>query len=169
MSMFYCLHVLVHSLVLSRIDYCNSVLYGLLKATLLPLTTVLHAAARLVKNLSPRDYITHSLRQLHWLPIQARISFKICLFMFKIKSGTSPSYFSSLVTPCAAVESRHGLRYASRGDFLVKGANLQFGNRMFEVAGPAEWNFLPATIRNSSSINTFKSKLKTHLFSKCYD
>ena len=69
----HCLHVLVHSLVLSRIDYCNSVLYGLPKATLLPLTTVLHAAARLVKNLGPRDYITHSLRQLHGLPIQVMI------------------------------------------------------------------------------------------------
>src|ERR1700733_6052840 len=91
---------------LSPIDYCNSVLYGLPKTTLLPLITVLHAAARLVKNLGPRD----SLRQLHWLPIQARISFKICLFMFKIKSGTAPPYLSSLVTPCAAVESRHGLR-----------------------------------------------------------
>ena len=92
--------------------------------------------------------------------------------MFKIKSGTAPSYLSSLVTSCAAVESRYGLRSASSEDFLVKGlkgANLQFGNRMFEVAGPAEWNSLPTAIRNSSSINPFKSKPKTHLFSKYYD
>ena len=165
----HCLQILVHSLVLSRIDYCNSVLYGLPKSTLSPLTSVIHTAARLVKNLGPRDHITDSLRQLHWLPIQARISFKICLLMFKVMSGSAPLYLSSLVTPCTALDSRRGLRSSSKGDFLVRRTNLQFGNRMFEVAGPAEWNSLPEQIRRSASINTFKTKLKTHLFSKYYD
>src|SRR6218665_1247089 len=54
----HCLHVLVQALVLSRIDYCNSVLYGLPNSTLSPLTSVIHTATRLVKNLSPRDHIT---------------------------------------------------------------------------------------------------------------
>ena len=89
--------------------------------------------------------------------------------MFKIMSGTAPPYLSSLVTPCVTLESRRGLRSASKGNFIVKRTNLQFGNRMFEVAGPAEWNSLPEPIRRSSSINTFKTKLKTHLFSKYYD
>jgi len=40
---------------------------------------------------------------------------------------------------------------------------LQFGNRMFEIAGPAEWNSLPELIRRPSSINILKSKLKTSL------
>src|SRR6218665_465514 len=112
----HCLHVLVQALVLSRIDYCNSVLYGLLNSTLSPLASVIHTAARLVKNLGPRDNITPSLRQLHWLPIQARISFKICLLIFKVMSGSAPSYMSSLVTPCTELESRRGLRLASKGD-----------------------------------------------------
>jgi hypothetical protein len=89
--------------------------------------------------------------------------------MFKIMSGSAPPYLSSLVTPCAALESRRGLRSASKRDFVIKRTNLQFGNRMFEVAGPAEWNSLPELIRRSSSINIFKSKLKTYLFSKYYD
>src|SRR5688572_25054976 len=59
--------------------------------------------------------------------------------MFKIMSGSAPPYLSSLVTPCAALESRRGLRSASKRDFVIKRTNLQFGNRMFEVAGPAEW------------------------------
>jgi len=47
----------------------------------------------------------------------------------------------------------------SKGDFVAQRTNLQFGNRMFEVAGPAEWNSLPEPIRRSSSINrpTFKN------------
>jgi len=52
---------------------------------------------------------------------------------------------------------------------MVKKTNLQFANRMFEVAGPAEWNLLPELIRRFSSIHTFKTKLKTYLFSKYYD
>jgi len=167
----HCLQVLVQVLVLSdsRIEYCNSVLYGLPNSTLSPLTSVIHTAARLVKNLSLRDHITPSLRQLHWLPIQARISFKICLLMFKVKSCSAPLYMSSLVTPCTALESRRWLRSASKGDFVMKRTNLQFGNRMFEVAGPAEWNSLPEPIRRSSSINIFKTTLKTYLFPKYYD
>src|SRR6218665_1839380 len=161
----YGLYVLVQALVLSRIDYCNLVLYGLPNSTFSPLTSVIHSAARLVKNLSPRDHLAPSLRQLHWLPIKARISFKICLLMFKVKSCSAPLYMSSLVTPCTALESRRGLRSASKEDFVVKRTNLQFGNRMFEVAGPAEWNSLPEPIRRSSSINIFKTKLKTYLFS----
>src|SRR6218665_985452 len=63
------------SLVISRLDYCNSVLSGLPSSTLQPLSSVLHTAARLIKDLSPRDHITRTLKQLHWLPICARIAF----------------------------------------------------------------------------------------------
>jgi hypothetical protein len=96
----HCLHVLVHSLVLSKINYCNSVLYGLPKSTLSPLTSVIHTAARLVKNLGPRDHITESLRQLHWLPIQTRISFKICLLIFNVRFCSSLPVILSYTLYC---------------------------------------------------------------------
>src|SRR6218665_3172202 len=86
-------------------------------------------------------------------------------------SDSVPPYMSSLVTHCrpTALELRRGLRSASKGDFVVKRTNLQFGNKMFEVAGPAEWNSLPEPIGRSSSLNIFKTKLKTYLFSKYFD
>src|SRR6218665_1506416 len=86
------LRTLVQALVISRLDYCNSVLYGLPASTLQPLTTVLHCAAKLIKNLSPRDHVTLTLRELHWLPIPARINFKICLLMYRVYTNSSPSY-----------------------------------------------------------------------------
>ena len=95
-----CLQTLIQALVISRLDYCNSVLVNLPESTLHPYTTILHSAARLAKGLKPRDHITPALRQLHWLPIKARITYKICLMMFNINSGSSPRYMSSLVTPC---------------------------------------------------------------------
>jgi len=64
---------LVTSLVLSRLDYCNSVLTNLLASTLKPLQRVQNAAARLVLNLSRQSHITPALQQLHWLPVAYNI------------------------------------------------------------------------------------------------
>src|SRR6218665_2069991 len=108
-----CRRILVQALVISRLDYYNSVPSGLPSSTLQPLSSVLHTAARLMKDLSPRDHITPTLKQLHRLPIHARIAFKISLLVYHIHSGTSPSYMSSMVTPCSASRSR-GLRSSMR-------------------------------------------------------
>src|ERR1043165_1039453 len=93
-----CLRILIQALVIYRLDYCNSVLSGLPSSTLQPLSSVLHTAARLIKDLGPRDNITPTLKQLHWLPIRARIAFKTCLLMYHIHSGTPPSYMASMVS-----------------------------------------------------------------------
>src|SRR6218665_1037949 len=85
-----CCRILVQALVISRLDYCISVLSGLPSSTLQSLSSVLHTAARLIKDLSHRDHITPTLKQLHWLSIHARIAFKISLLMYHIHSGTSP-------------------------------------------------------------------------------
>src|SRR6218665_1207083 len=69
---------------------------------------------------------------------------------------------SSMVTPCSASRSR-GLRSSTRGYFAVIRTNLKFGNRVFSVAGPREWNCLPVSVRQCTSVAQFKSKLKTHL------
>ena len=132
----HCLRILVQALVLSRIDYCNSILTGLPNSTLQPLTSVLHAAARLIKDLQPHNHISPALQQLHWLPIHSRIHFKICLLMYNIYSGSSPQYMSSMVTPCSSILSRKSLRSASKGDFVCTRSCLQFGNRAFSMNGP---------------------------------
>ena len=68
---------LVSALVLSRLDYCNAVLAGLPASTLASLQRVLHAAARLVLDLKPRDHVISALRELHWLPVAQRIECKL--------------------------------------------------------------------------------------------
>jgi hypothetical protein len=74
---------LVCSFVLSRLDYCNSLLAGLPAASLAPLQRVQNAAARLVLGLKTRDHITPALMELHWLPIKQRISYKLCILVHK--------------------------------------------------------------------------------------
>ena len=61
---------IVVTIVLSRIDYCNSVLAALPRSTIEPLQRVQNAAARLVFRLRSHDHITPALAQLHWLPVQ---------------------------------------------------------------------------------------------------
>jgi len=67
---------LASAFILSRLDYCNSILAGLSKSTIATLQRVQNAAARMVFNLRPRDSISDDLRQLHWLSIESRIQFK---------------------------------------------------------------------------------------------
>jgi len=72
------------ALVISRLDYCNSLLAGLLQSTLAPLQRVQNAAARLVFELGARGHVTASLIQLHWLPVHWRIQFKLYCIMHSV-------------------------------------------------------------------------------------
>ena len=136
-----CLRTVIQAMVISRLDYWNSVFYGLPASTLQPLTTVLHCAAKLIKTLSPRDHITPSLHELHWLPIQARINFKICLLMYRVHTNSFSTYVSSLVKPCSSLQSRWTLQSSPPADFVVTWSLRKFGNRAFALAGPGEWNY----------------------------
>jgi len=65
----------MHVFILSRLDYCNAVLAGLPKSTIVPLQRAQNAAARLVTGTGPRDHVTSVLQQLHWLPVKHRITY----------------------------------------------------------------------------------------------
>ena len=71
---------------------------------------------------------------------------------------------SELCRPNADDSARSRLRSATHGDLQVPRRTTNFGDRAFAVAGPASWNSLPATIRSSQSLDSFKTQLKTNLF-----
>ena len=82
---------LVHSLIMSNVDYFNSLFIRLPNVILKKVQSVLNKTARLIFNLPPRVPTTSSLIELHWLPFKARIEFKICLITFKALKFNQPS------------------------------------------------------------------------------
>ena len=91
------LKLLVNALVISRLDYCNSILYGLPKRELDKLQRVQNTAARLITGTKQYDHLKPAFQKLHCLPVESRIIFKVILITFKILHGLSPAYLSSLL------------------------------------------------------------------------
>lgn len=154
---------LVTSCILSRIDYCNSLLAGCPDSTIQPLQKVQNAAARLIFRTSHHQPCTPLLVQLHWLPVSRRIHYKTASVCYNIISGSAPSYLSELVslyTPSRSLRSSADTRLLRQGRFKRK----SHGFRSFSIYAPQLWNSLPFQIRHSSSITSFKSSLKTYLF-----
>ena len=83
---------LIHNYVLSKIDYCNSLYYHLPKKTLKPLQLIMNKAARVVSDTRRRDNITPILIDLHWLPVKARIEYKLDLLTYKTLKTKEPKY-----------------------------------------------------------------------------
>ena len=66
------LKLLVNALVISRLDYCNSILYGLPKRELDKLQRVQNTAARLITGSKQYDHIKPAFQKLHCLPVESR-------------------------------------------------------------------------------------------------
>ena len=158
---------LVHAFVTSRLDSCNAILYRLPDKELSKLQRIQNAAARVVTLSRKHDHITPVMRDLHWLPVRQRIIFKLMLLTFRSLCGSAPSYISELTTRYQPTRS---LRSASQ--CLLKELSMHtstYGDRRFAVCAPRLWNCLPLHVRNSATINHFKCRLKTYLFSQTYD
>ena len=97
------------------------------------------------------DHISRVLcDRLHWLPVEQRIQYKLCLLVYKAQCRPSlaPQYLVDFCQPVSAVSGRSGLRSSTCGDLVVVRTETDLGERSFALAAPLAWNRLPEKIRN---------------------
>lgn len=157
--------MLVHSLVSSRIDYSNSLLYGTPDSDLKRLQRLFHIAARIILCTPVSNHITPLLLSLHWLPVKQRIVYKLMLMTYRALHGTAPDYICELLIPQTSART---LRSSSQNLLVVPKSKTKFGDRAFSRAAPFLWNSLPEAVKSSQNTAAFKNSLKTHLYSVAY-
>ena len=163
------------SLIHSKVDYCNSLFLNLPKCELDRLQLILNSTARAVSKTPKFSYITPTLKSLHWLKINERISYKILSLTYKCLQFHQPPYLYKLlkVQPCTNTRSSTCITLQRP----AVASRLKITNRSFSYQAPVLWNSLPKELRlpNSSSAAPFSpplalspaqfhSQLKTFLF-----
>ena len=96
-----------------------------------------------------------------------RIHFKILLLVYKCLNGLAPTYLSELLR---YTNGPRLLRSSSQNFLAVPRTRLKtYGDRAFSAAAPRLWNQLPPELRSVTSVDQFRSQLKTYLFKLAYD
>ena len=105
---------------------------------------------------------------LHWLPVPLRIEYKVCLLVYKSIHGAAPGYLRDYCIETYSSASGLRLWSTDKRDLRVRRMKTQIGDRAFSAAGPSYWNSLPSVLRATDSVDSFKTGLKTYLFSRAY-
>ena len=114
------------------------------------LQSVQNCSARLTNLSSKYEHVTPLLINLHWLPVQERIKFKILIITFKALHGQTPPYICNLLKPSCPARA---LRSSNQNLLYKPVFNLKtYGGRSFSIAAPTLWNKLPTTINNSAIV-----------------
>ena len=154
----------MHAFITSKLDTCNSILYGLPISELEKLQRVQKAAAPLVSRTPKSHHITPVLVTLQWLPVKERIVLRLLLLAFKALPGQAHTNISELSKPYNPSRS---LRSSTLNYLSVQKTKAKTdGERSFPVAAAHLWNALSNHIRQTHILSTFKTSLKTWLSSQ---
>ena len=159
---------LIHGFITSRIDYSNSILYGMADTILSHLQRIQNTAARIFTKCGDRNYPSiNLLKKIHWLPVRQRITYKIFILTFKAYHKTAAQHIlCDLIIPRpynSAVRSNNSFA------LVVPMIKLKhYGERSFSYAAPVEWNKLDFEIRSLNNLETFKKKVKTYVFNTAF-
>ena len=160
---------LVSAFVLSRIDYCNSLLFGSTHDVTSHLQRIQNYAARVILRLPMSSSITIHLKSLHWLPVKVRSTYKISCLCYHCHSSTAPSYVTDMLHE-KPLHTRNTRSSSYTMPLLNRPAHSKatLGDRSFSVASYSVWNSISNDVRCAQSQSSFKSRLKTYLFRSVY-
>ena len=119
-------------------------------------------AAKIVNaNARKYDHATPIINNLQWLKVNQKFCFEVCTFIYKILEGHLPRWLLALAT----VGDVGMVRTRQQHNLMIPRSHTVTGERNLAVRGPKLWNNIPQMIKSSSSIFTFKKKLKAYLLS----
>ena len=153
--------ILINSLVFSIIDYCNSILVGLPKSSLIPINRIIRSSVRLIHRQPRTDHTSVSIKMRidHILSTSQRSNYRLLCIIHKTMRIGQPAYIRSclnIIQPRRTLRSNHDTTRLS-----VRLPNLsRSGNRAFTYSAPSRWNSLPRNIRGIQDHSTFKRNLK---------
>ena len=154
---------LMCSLVLLKLDYCNSLLSSSPQYLIQLFQKVQNTAARITLRALRAEHTSPLLRSLHWLPVQKRMKHKVCSICYTTLTDASPKYMSELVnvyTPSRCLRSSSDSRTLTIPCVRTKTC----GQRSFAYQGPATWNELPFDLRQRFTVH-FQKCFKNSSFS----
>jgi len=134
---------LVHVYVTSCLDYCNTLFAKSIVAVRQRLQHIQNSTARVICSQSTYTRATPLLRNVHCLPVEKRIVYKLYVLMFDVKYGSVPAYLAYLCNVC----TDERLRSTSRGDFVILRTRTRTANSAYIVAAPSAWNALSSELR----------------------
>ena len=160
---------LVSACVLSRIDYCNSLLLGSTNDVTSHLQRIQNYAARVILRLPRSSRITTHLKSLHWLLVKVRTTYKIACLCYHCYSSTAPSFVADMMHKKSS-HTRNTRTSSHTMPLLNRPAHSKatLGDRSFSFASSSVWNSIPNDVRCAPSLSSFKSRLKTYLFRSAY-
>ena len=155
----------VSAFVLSRIDYCNSLLFGSTHDVTSHLQRIQNYAARVTLHLPESSSITIHLKSLHWLPVIVRSTYKIACLCYHCHSSTAPSYVIDMQQKKPS-HTRNTRTSSYTMPLLNRPAHSKatLGDRSFSFASSSVWNSIPHDVRCGPSLSSYKYCLKTYLF-----
>ena len=158
----------INALVTPHLDYGNGLLYGICKRLENKLQVAQNSAVRVITGLKKHDHITKHRKDLHWLPINARIQYKLLTTIWKALNDQAPEYIKHLIKRKQA--PNYDLR-ANKKTLLnlpqSEGVN-SIEDRALSMSAPILWKDIPENVKTASTLESFKRGLKTYLFSKHY-
>ena len=156
---------LVSAFVLSRIDYCSSLLFRSTHDVTSHLQRIQNNAARVILRHPKSSSITIHLKSLHWLPVKVGSTFKIACLCYHCHSSTAPSYVADMlhIKPLHTRNTR-SISYPIPLLNRPEHSKAALGDRSSSFASSSVWNSIQNDIRCAPSLSSFKSRLKTCLF-----
>ena len=160
---------LVSAFALSRIDYCNSLLFGSTHDVTSHLQRIQNYAARVILRLPKSSSITIHLKSLHWLPVEVRSTYKIACLCYHCHICTAPSYVTDMLHR-KPLYTRNTRSSSYTMPLFSRPANSKasLGDRSFSFGSSSVCKSIPNDVRCGPSLSSFKSRLKTCLFRAVY-